>query len=80
MGILIRCSLSINIIKGGIRKLQKITKEEAMAIRENLRGVHVTMTNRQSKAKARTFYCEESPYVNKFLERLRKNQKVEHFE
>jgi len=69
-----------NIIKGGIRKLQKITKEEAMAIRENLRGVHVTMTNRQAKAKARTYFVEESPYVNKFLERLRKNQKVSHYE
>jgi hypothetical protein len=60
--------------------LQKITKEEAMAIRENLRGVHVTMTNRQAKARARIYFVEESPYVNKFLERLRKNQKVTHYE
>ena len=51
-----------------------------MAIRENLRGVHVTMTNRQAKAKARTYFVEESPYVNKFLAQLRKNQKVTHFE
>lgn len=60
--------------------MQKITKEEAMAIRENLRGVHVTMTNRQAKAKARTYFVEESPYVNKFLAQLRKKQKVTHFE
>lgn len=60
--------------------MQKITKEEAMAIRENLRGVHVTMTNRQAKAKARTYFVEESPYVNKFLAQLRKKQNVSHFE
>lgn len=60
--------------------MQKISKEEAMAIRENLRGVHVTMTNRQSKSKARTYYCEDSPYVNRYLAQLRKNLKVEHFE
>ena len=51
-----------------------------MAIRENLRGVHVTMTNRQAKSKARTYYTEESPYVNRYLAQLRKNQKVEHYE
>lgn len=60
--------------------MQKISKEEAMEIRKNLRGVHVTTTNRGSKSKARTFYTEESPYVNKFLARLRNKQRVQHFE
>lgn len=60
--------------------MQKINKEEAMAIRENLHGVHVTMTNRQAKANARSYFVEESPRVNKYLEWLRKNQKIEHYE
>lgn len=58
----------------------QINREEAIAIRENLRGVHVTITNRQSKSKARTYYVESSPYVLKFLERLHCNDKVEHYE
>lgn len=58
----------------------KITKQEAIAIRENLRGVHVTMTNRQSKSKARTYYVEDSAYVMRFLNQLHKNDNVEHLE
>ena len=58
----------------------KITREEAIAIRKNLRGVHVTMTNKQSKSRARTYYTESSPYVLKFLERFHSNDKVEHYE
>lgn len=58
----------------------KISKEEAIAIRNNLRGVHVTITNRQSKSRARTYYVEESPYVMRFLNNLHKKYKTEHFE
>ena len=60
--------------------MQQITKQEAQAIRDNLRGVHVTMTNRQAKSRAKSYYCEENPYVNKFLEKLRSKQKVTHYE
>lgn len=58
----------------------KISREDAIAIRENLRGVHVTITNRQSKSKAKTYYCENSPYVLRYLNQLHKNDKVEHYE
>ena len=58
----------------------KITKQEAEAIRNNLRGVNVVVTNRQSKSKAKTYMVEESNYTLKFLERFHRNDKVEHFE
>ena len=58
----------------------KITKSEAIAIRENLRGVPVVIVNRQSKAKKRSYMVEETPYVMRFLEKLHKNDKVEHYE
>ena len=57
-----------------------ITREEAIAIRKNLRGVNVTITNRQSKSKAKSYYVESSPYVLKYLDQLHKNDKVEHYE
>lgn len=60
--------------------MKQITRDEAIAIRENLRGVRVTITNRQSKSKAKTYYCESSPYVLRYLEELHKNDKIEHFE
>ena len=63
-----------------MKKMVQISREEAMAIRENLRGVHVSVTNRQSKAKKRSYYVEESGYVMRFLNSLRSKQKVEHFE
>lgn len=58
----------------------KISKQEAMAIRNNLRGVSVVIANRQSKSKAKTYYVESSPYVMRFLMRWHENDKVEHFE
>lgn len=58
----------------------KITRDEAIAIRENLRGVHVTIANRQSKSKAKTYYTEDSAYTRKFLYQLHRNDKVEHYE
>ena len=60
--------------------MQKISKEEAIAIRENLRGVHVTITNRKAKSKAKGYFVEESPFVNKYLARLRSKQRTEHYE
>lgn len=58
----------------------KISREDAIAIRENLRGVHVTITNRQSRSRAKTYYVESSPYVLRYLNQLHKNDKVEHYE
>ena len=58
----------------------KIEKEEAIAIRETLRGVPVIICNRQAKSKKRTYYVESSPYVMRFLQRLHKYDKVEHYE
>lgn len=58
----------------------KISKQEAEAIRNNLRGVNVVVTNRQSKSKAKTYMVEESNYTLKFLERFHRNDNVEHFE
>ena len=58
----------------------KISKEDAMAIREKLRGVHVTMTNRQSKSRARSYYVENSEYVLRFLRQLHSKDKIEHYE
>ena len=57
-----------------------ITRDEAIKIRENLRGVNVTVTNRQSKSKAKSYFVESSPYVLRYLEQLHKNDKVEHYE
>lgn len=58
----------------------KISREDAIAIRENLRGVHVTITNRQSRSKVKTYYVESSPYVLRYLNQLHKNDNVEHYE
>lgn len=58
----------------------KVTREEAIVIRNNLRGVNVIITNRQSKSNAKTYYTEDTPYVNRFLNKLRKGMKVVHFE
>ena len=60
--------------------MQKIAREEALAIRKNLRGVNVTVTNRHSKSKAKDYFVESSPYVNKFLEKMRSQQVIEHYE
>lgn len=58
----------------------KISKEEAMEIRNKLRNVNVTMTNRQGNAKKKTYYVEESYPVKKLLDDIHSRQKVEHFE
>lgn len=73
-------SKPVQFLKERYRKLIQITKEEAMAIRENLRGVNVTILNRQSKSKKKRYMTEESPYVMRFLQRLHRNDKVEHYE
>lgn len=62
------------------KDMQQITKYEAEMIRKNLRGVHVTTTNRYSNAKKKSYYTEESPLVSKFLARLRSDLRVSHFE
>ena len=58
----------------------KITKEEAQKIRDNLRGVKVTITGRQHKSNAKKYYVEESPYVLKYLDNVKKKQRMEHYE
>lgn len=58
----------------------QVTRDEAMELRKKLPKEHVTMTNRQSKAKARTYYVNESYAVKHFLEEIRKSKAVEHFE
>lgn len=70
-----------NFIKERNKKIMiKISRDEAIAIRNNLRGVPVVIANRQSKSKAKTYYVESSPYVMRFLTQIHKNDKVEHFE
>lgn len=58
----------------------KISRIEAIWVRNNLRGVPVVIANRQSKSKAKTYYVESSPYVIRSLAEFHKNDKVEHFE
>ena len=58
----------------------KVSREEAIAIRNNLRGVNVVITNRQSKSKAKTYYTENTPYVNRYLAKLHKKDKIQHYE
>ena len=58
----------------------KITKEEAMKIREELPWAHVTMTNKQKRSKARTYFCEETRPVKRLLYELQANKSVQHFE
>ena len=58
----------------------QITKEEAMQIRENLRGVNVVITGRQHKSRAKSYYVEQSPYTTRFLNKLQSNKKIEHYE
>lgn len=58
----------------------RISKEEAIAIRKNLRGVNIAITGRNHKSKSKKYYCEESPYVLKFLDRIRSKQSTEHYE
>lgn len=58
----------------------KITREEAFEIREKLRNVKVTMTNRQSNAKKKTYYVEESYPVLKLLKEINSRKKIQHFE
>lgn len=58
----------------------RISKEEAAAIRKNLRGVNIAITGRNHKSKSKKYYTEESLYVLKFLDRFRNKQLVEHYE
>lgn len=58
----------------------RVSKEEANVIRENLRNVNITITGRQHKSGGKKYWVEESPYVLRFLDRVRSNQKVEHLE
>lgn len=60
--------------------MMKITREEAIAIRKNLRGVQVVVTNRGAKSKARTYYVEQTGYTMNFLEKYHHKDKLEHYE
>ena len=60
--------------------MQLITRDEAIAIRNKLRGVNVVVTNRHAKSKAKSYYTEDSNYVNKFLAQYRSRKNIEHFE
>lgn len=53
----------------------QVTKEEATAIRNTLRDVHVVSTNKRS-SRARNYYVEDSTVVQRFLSRFRENKKV----
>lgn len=58
----------------------KISKEEAMEIREKLRNVNVAITNRQGNSKKKTYYVEESYAVKRLLDEIHSRQKIQHFE
>lgn len=57
-----------------------VSKEEATAIRQNLRNVTVTITGKQHKSKGKKYWVEESPYVARYLDRLRSQQKAKRYE
>ena len=57
-----------------------VSQEEAVAIRERLRNVNVTTTGMQHKSRGKKYWVEETPYVLRFLDRLRSRQKIEHYE
>ena len=58
----------------------QISKEEAMSIKENLRGVNVTITGQGHKSKGKRYYTEDTQFVSRYLSRLRSNKKTEHYE
>lgn len=50
-----------------MKELVKISKEDAMYIREHYPNVHIRMTNKQAPARKHTYYCEESRAVMRYL-------------
>ena len=77
---LTQCSLSINNIKGGIRKVIQVTREQALEIRKKLRNENVTVCNRQGPSRKKTYYASESYGVMRLLKDMESKKKVEHFE
>ena len=62
------------------KKMIQVTKEQVEQIRKKLPHEHVTMTNRQSRSKAKTYYVPESYAVMKLLREMQYQQKIEHYE
>ena len=56
--------------KGMISHLISINKTEKEAIKKAYPNAHVVRTMRQ-KSKRNHYYCEETPYVKRFLANLR---------
>jgi len=52
-----------------------INKEEARAVREHLPDAHITRTMKQ-KSKRGHYFCEESPAVVAFVNKLRSRDKA----
>ena len=58
----------------------QVTKEEMLEIRKKLRDEHITICNRQSSARKKTYYVSESFSVMKILNDIRSGKKIVHYE
>lgn len=58
----------------------QVNREQAIEIRKKLPYEHVTVCNRQSKSRKRSYYVPESYSVMKLLQDMTAKMKIEHFE
>lgn len=58
----------------------QVTREQAIEIRKRLPYDNVTVCNRQSRSKKRSYYAPESSGVLRLLREMESKKKIEHFE
>lgn len=58
----------------------QVTRDQAFEIRKRLPHENVTICNRQSKSKKRSYYAPESYSVLKLIRDMESKKKIEHFE
>lgn len=58
----------------------QVNREQVMEIRKRLPYEHVTICNRQSASRKKSYYVAESYSVMKLLREMESKKKIEHFE
>ena len=58
----------------------EITREQAMEIRKRLRNENVTVCNRQSPSRKKSYYAPESYAVLRLLRDMDSGKRIQHFE
>ena len=58
----------------------QVNREQAMEIRKKLPYEHVTICNRQSVSRKKSYYVAESYGVLRLLREMESKKRIEHFE